>query len=178
MKSKSIVLGGGCFWCIEAVYQRVKGVTGVVSGYSGGSEANPSYDAVCTGLTSHAEVVQVSFDPDTISLQTILQIFWAVHDPTTLNQQGNDIGTQYRSIIFYENESQKNAAENSIMLDAVSLWGDHIVTEIQPLKKFWPAEQYHQNYFNSHPEQAYCQIIINPKVAKLKQKFAHLFIEI
>lgn len=171
---ESIVLGGGCFWCLEAVYQRVKGVVAVTNGYTGGHVENPSYEAVLTGQTGHAEVVKVDFNPAEISLSTILDIFWVIHDPTTLNRQGNDIGTQYRSAIFYTSQQQKELAESSLKESARPLWSKKIVTEIMPLDTFWPAEEYHKDYFNNHPEQAYCQIIINPKVTKLKQKFAHL----
>jgi peptide-methionine (S)-S-oxide reductase len=174
MKTEAIVLGGGCFWCLEAIFQRVEGIERVINGYAGGEVANPSYEAVCSGETGHAEVVEITFDPVRISLQTLLNIFWAIHDPTTRNRQGNDVGTQYRSVIFYANEAQKQIAEQSLRKDGQKLWEKPIVTEILPLNTFYPAESYHQDYFNQHPEQAYCQIVINPKVTKLKQKFAHL----
>lgn len=177
MAYSSIVLGGGCFWCLEAVYQRVKAVVSVTNGYTGGPDKNPNYESVSSGATGHAEVVQIEFDPKKITLETILKIFWATHNPTTLNQQGADIGTQYRSAIFYKDEQQKSIAEKSLQNDGQPLWGKKIVTEITKLGKFYPAEAYHQDYFNNHPEQAYCQIIINPKVAQLKQKFAHLLAE-
>lgn len=172
-KHESIVLGGGCFWCLEAVFQRVKGVLKVSNGYSGGEVADPSYEAVCGGQTGHAEVVKVEFDPNVISLDDILRIFWALHNPTTLNQQGNDVGTQYRSVIFYTDPEQKKVVKESLEKTAKPLWSEPIVTEVLPLSQFYPAESYHQDYFNQHPEQAYCQFVINPKVAKLKQKFAH-----
>jgi len=174
MKTDSIVLGGGCFWCLEAVYQRVRGVNKVINGYSGGNHENPSYEAVCSGATNHAEVVKIEFDHDVISLETLLEIFWVIHNPTTLNQQGSDIGTQYRSVIFYQSEEQKQIAKQSLKEKGQPLWDDQIVTAVEPLSKFYPAEDYHQNYFNNHPEQAYCQIIINPKITKLKQKFSKL----
>lgn len=170
----SIILGGGCFWCLEAVYQRVKGVLSVTNGYAGGSAKNPSYEQVSSGTTDHAEVVKVKFDPSIIDLQTILQLFWALHNPTTLNQQGNDIGPQYRSIILFHSDEQERIAKASLTNDGQPLWDEPIVTEIKPLDTFYPAEEYHQDYFNQHPDQAYCQIVINPKVTKLKQAFAHL----
>ncbi|HSX15009.1 MAG TPA: peptide-methionine (S)-S-oxide reductase MsrA [Candidatus Saccharimonadales bacterium] len=170
-KTESIVLGGGCFWCLEAAYQMINGVTKVTSGYSGGTVPDPSYYAVCTGRTGHAEVVKVEFDPGIISLADILDIFWAIHDPTTLNRQGYDVGTQYRSIIFFESEGQKRIAEQS-KVQVAKLWPNKIVTTIEPLKEFFPAEPEHQNYFKNHPERAYCQVVINPKLAKLRQKFA------
>ncbi len=148
----------------------------VTNGYAGGNTQNPHYEEVCSGTTGHAEVVKIEFEPELISLETILQIFWTIHDPTTRNRQGNDVGTQYRSIIFYENNKQKRQIEESLKQDGQPFWHDPIVTEIIPLKTFYPAEDYHQNYFNTHPEKAYCQIIINPKVTKLKQKFAHLLV--
>lgn len=171
---QSIVLGGGCFWCLDAAYRRVKGVTKVISGYAGGVWPDPSYERVCTGTTGHAEVVQLEFDPNEVSLATLLEIFWTLHDPTTLNRQGNDVGTQYRSIILYASPEQKAAAEQSITKVAKALWGDHITTEVVPLQHFYPAEEYHQDYFNKNPEQGYCQVIINPKLAKLTKKFAVL----
>lgn len=170
----SIVLGGGCFWCFEAVFQRVKGITAVTNGYAAGEIENPSYEAVCSGKTGHAEVVQLDFNPEIISLKTILHIFWALHDPTTRNRQGYDVGTQYRSIILYHNTVQKETALLSLKQDGQPLWNDPITTEVEPLQVFYPAQTVHQNYFMKHPEQAYCQIIINPKIVKLKQKFASL----
>jgi peptide-methionine (S)-S-oxide reductase len=175
--NESIVLGGGCFWCLEAVFQRVKGVISVTNGYTGGDKPNPAYDEVCSGNTGHAEVVKIEFDPKIITLETLLQIFWIIHDPTTLNKQGADVGTQYRSVIFYQNAEQKEVAEKSLNDDGQPLWPNKIVTRISELDTFYPAEEYHQNYFNNHPEAAYCQIVINPKVAKLKQKFSHLLEE-
>lgn len=177
MKHESIVLGGGCFWCLEAVFQRVRGVEQVITGYSGGTTPNPSYEEVCDGNTGHAEVVKIVFDPAAISLETILQIFWTIHNPTTLNQQGADVGTQYRSAIYYKSEAQKKLVEKSLHEDAQPNWQNKIVTEIKKLDTFYPAEDYHQNYFNNHPEAAYCQIVINPKIAKLKQKFAQYLLQ-
>lgn len=170
-KAESIILGGGCFWCLEAAYQLINGVTAVTSGYAGGEEADPSYYDVASGRTGHAEVVKVAFDPTIIKLNDILDIFWTIHDPTTLDRQGNDVGPQYRSIILYTNETQKKIAQTEIQA-AAKLWSDPIVTELQPLKVFYAAEEYQQNYFKNHPEQAYCQIIINPKLQKLQAKFA------
>lgn len=169
--SYSIILGGGCFWCLEAVFQRVQGVLKVTNGYSGGDVKHPTYEQVCGGTTNHAEVVKIEFDPKTIRLSTILQIFWTLHNPTTRNQQGNDSGTQYRSVIFYQDISQKKIIEKSMKKDGQPLWSQPIITEVQPLEVFYPAEDYHQNYFNNHPEKAYCQIVINPKVTKLKHMF-------
>jgi peptide-methionine (S)-S-oxide reductase len=167
---ESIVLGGGCFWCLEAAYQEINGVTEVVPGYAGGEVTDPTYEQVCGGQTGHAEVVKVTFDSKIISLTDILDIFWAIHDPTTRNRQGNDVGTQYRSIILYSGDEQKTAAEASIKKVA-QLWPDPIVTQLEPLEKFYEAEEYHRNYFLNHPEQAYCQIVINPKLEKLRKKF-------
>lgn len=169
-QTESIVLGGGCFWCLEAAYQMIRGVTAVTSGYAGGSEPNPSYYDVSCGKTSHAEVVQVEFDPAIISLTDILDIFWAIHDPTTLNRQGNDRGPQYRSMILVEGDEQRRVAEASKQ-SVAKLWPNPIVTEIKPLEAFYEAEPEHRNYFQNHPERAYCQIIINPKLEKLRQKF-------
>lgn len=165
-------LGGGCFWCLEAVFAQVQGVERVVSGYTGGKLADPNYHLVCTGATGHAEVVQVTFDPAGISFRDILDIFFAIHDPTTLNRQGADVGTQYRSAIFYHSQEQKRIAEERIAeLNAAKIWRSPIVTEVVPLLKFYPAEDYHQGYFRNNPEQGYCQMVVAPKVAKLRQKF-------
>ena len=168
---ESIVLGGGCSWCLDAGYRLIEGVLSVDTGYSGGDVKDPSYDQVCTGETGHAEVVRITFDTDKIKLKDLLDIFWALHDPTTLNKQGYDVGTQYRSIILYSNEEQKNIAEKS-MNDNAAVWDDPIVTEILPLQTFYMAEQEHQDFFANHPESAYCQVIINPKLKKLRKKFA------
>ncbi len=164
-------LGGGCFWCLEASFQLINGVSKVVPGYSGGNTENPTYQDLHYSDTNHAEVVQITFDPKIISYQDILDIFWAIHDPTTLNRQGNDVGSQYRSIILYENEQQKSKA-NVSRDDVQKLWKDQVVTEIIPLKHFYEAEPEHHNYFRTHPEMAYCQAIINPKLEKLRKKFA------
>ena len=164
-------LAGGCFWCLEAVYLELRGVVGVQSGYAGGHVANPSYQLVCTGTTGHAEVVQITFDPDEISYRDLLDVFLTIHDPTTLNRQGNDVGTQYRSAIFYHSAEQKADAEQAIAeLTAEKTWDDPIVTEVLPLKDFFPAEEYHRDYFRLHPDQAYCRAVIAPKVAKARSK--------
>jgi peptide-methionine (S)-S-oxide reductase len=160
-------LGGGCFWCLEAVYENVKGVKDVVSGYAGGHTENPDYRSVCSGATGHAEVVQITYDPSVVSYKDLLEIFWTVHDPTTLNRQGADVGTQYRSVIFYHDEAQKRIAEAS-KEEAQKRFRDPIVTEIAPLTKFWPAEAYHQDYFRKNPHQGYCQAVVAPKVEKFK----------
>jgi peptide-methionine (S)-S-oxide reductase len=165
-------LAGGCFWCLEAVYDQLRGVEDVVSGYSGGHRANPSYELVCTGTTGHAEVVQLTFDPDAISYRDILNVFFAIHDPTTLNRQGPDVGTQYRSAIFYHSPDQKAAAEQVIAeLDAAGIWPRPIVTEVAPFEAFYPAESYHQEYFARNPNQGYCQVVVAPKVAKFRKQF-------
>lgn len=171
MSSKRIVLGGGCFWCIEASFQLIRGVYEVEPGYAGGSVPNPDYYAVCSGKTGHAEVVRVEYDPSEISLDEVLDIFWTVHDPTTLNRQDYDTGTAYRSIILYEDDAELPVIEASIKRTQ-KLWDDPIVTEVKKLDRFYPAEPEHRDYFLKHPEQAYCQIIVNPKLAKLRQTFA------
>jgi peptide-methionine (S)-S-oxide reductase len=171
-RTETATLGGGCFWCLEAIYQNVKGVSLVVSGYAGGSVDNPSYQAVCSGTTGHAEVMQITFDPDVISYDNILYIFWRMHDPTTPNRQGADVGTQYRSIIFYHDETQQEIAEHSRkQADASDLWDNAIVTEVVPLTRFYPAEDYHQNYYRNNPRQPYCTMVIDPKVDKFKKSF-------
>ncbi len=164
--------GGGCFWCLEAIYRRVKGVEKVVSGYAGGHVPNPTYEQVCSDTTGHAEVVQITFNPQVISYEDLLNIFWQIHDPTQLNRQGNDIGTQYRSVIFYHNEEQHHAAVNSKrQLEKAGVFKAPIVTQIEPLQKFYPAEDYHQNYFQKNPDQTYCQLVINPKLQKFLKHF-------
>jgi len=169
---EAITLGGGCFWCVEAVYEELKGVERVESGYSGGKVANPSYRQVCTGTTGHAEVVQVTFDPKVISLKEILEIFFHVHDPTTLNRQGADVGTQYRSAIFYNSAEQKKVAEQVIQeTTAARLWPEPIVTEVSPLKEFYKAEDYHQEYFKLNGTQPYCRAVIAPKMAKFRKEY-------
>ncbi len=173
MVRETTTLGGGCFWCLEAVYDQLQGVEDVVSGYAGGQVANPSYQLVCTGRTGHAEVVQVVFDPEVITYREILEVFFAIHDPTTLNRQGADKGTQYRSVIFTHSPEQKAMAEQVIAeLNQEGLWGAPIVTQVVPLEAFYPAEDYHQEYFARNPEQGYCQVVIAPKVSKFRQKFA------
>ena len=167
-------IGGGCFWCTEAVYQLVKGVQKVQSGYSGGKQETADYEMVCSGTTDHAEVIQITFDPEVVSFEVLLEIFWTVHDPTTLNRQGNDKGPQYRSVIFYHNEEQQKIAEASIQNVATKLWDDPIVTEISPLKAFYPAENHHDNYYNKVGNRnPYCSFIITPKINKFRKKFAH-----
>lgn len=168
---ETIVLGGGCFWCLEATYQLVRGVQKVVPGYAGGRTSNPNYWSVHDDETGHAEVVQISFDSNVISLEELLEIFWIIHDPTTLNRQGNDAGAEYRSIILYSSSRQEKIVEESKQI-AQKLWSSTIVTEVEKLEMFYEAEPEHHNYFLSHPEQAYCQIIINPKLSKLRSKFA------
>ncbi len=173
--SEVATLAGGCFWCIEAVYREVEGVQDVVSGYTGGTTPNPSYEEVCSGRTGHAEAVRVTFDPAVISYREILEIFFSVHDPTTLNRQGADVGTQYRSAIFYGGEEQKDAAEALIAeLDDRQLWDRPIVTQVVPADDFYPAEEYHHDYFSRNPNQGYCRAVISPKVGKLRQRWAHL----
>jgi peptide-methionine (S)-S-oxide reductase len=164
-------LAGGCLWCLDAAYRQIEGVTRVVSGYAGGALANPTYEQVCSGATGHAEVAQVEFDPAVISFEEVLDVFWSIHDPTTLDRQGADVGTQYRSAIFVHDDDQRAAAERS--RDAVQEhWDSPVVTEIAPLDRFWPAEDYHQDYYARNPHQGYCQVVINPKLRKLREKHA------
>ena len=171
-KRQLATLAGGCFWCLEAVFEQLKGVEKVVSGYAGGKVENPSYREVCTGNTGHAEVVQVTFDPHQISYRDLLGVFFSIHDPTTLNRQGADVGTQYRSAIFYHDEDQKSAAEGMIgELTAEKLWPNPIVTEIVAYAKFYPAEGYHQEYFRNNSYQPYCQVVIAPKVSKFRRQY-------
>ena len=166
-------LGGGCFWCLEAVFEQLNGVTKVESGYTGGKVINPTYQQVCGGGTGHAEVVQVTFDPGIVSFRAVLDVFFALHDPTTRNRQGADVGTQYRSAVFYHTPEQKLAAEERIKeLNAAEIWDAPIVTEVVPCPVFYPAEEYHQGYFRSNPEQGYCQAVVAPKVAKFRKSFA------
>ena len=168
-------MGGGCFWCLDAVFAGIRGVEKVVSGYSGGNAPNPTYEDVCTGTTGHAEVVQVTFDPAVVSLGEILNIFFTLHDPTTKDRQGNDVGPQYRSVIFYGDAVQKAAAEEAIReIDASGAWDGRAVTELQPLKAFFPAEDYHQDYFRKNPLQPYCLFVVRPKVSKLRKKYAQM----
>ena len=171
--SEVATLAGGCFWCIEAVYQEIDGVESVVPGYTGGSSINPTYERVSIGKSGHAEAVQVTFDPAKISYREILEIFFSVHDPTTLNRQGADVGTQYRSAIFYHSDNQKTISQEVMKeLDKARLWERPMVTQVAPISKFYPAEDYHRDYFKKHPEQAYCQAVISPKVNKLRRQWA------
>jgi peptide-methionine (S)-S-oxide reductase len=165
-------LGGGCFWCLDAAYQQLKGIQSVVSGYAGGTNANPTYKQVCSGTTGHAEVVQIRYDPSTISYRDLLDVFFTIHDPTTLNRQGADVGTQYRSVIFYHNEAQKAIAEQTIAeLSERRIWDDPIVTELSPLPTFYTAEDYHQDYYRNNSLQPYCQFVVRPKVAKVRKEY-------
>jgi peptide-methionine (S)-S-oxide reductase len=169
---ETATLAGGCFWCLEAVYDELEGVESVVSGYMGGRTANPSYEDVCSGRTGHAEVVQVVFDPAKVSFRELLEVFFVIHDPTTLDRQGNDVGTQYRSAVFYHSPEQKAAAEEVIArLGAAKVYDDPIVTEIAPASAFYPAEDYHQEYFRRNPGQPYCAFVVKPKVAKFRKHF-------
>ncbi|MEM8966983.1 MAG: peptide-methionine (S)-S-oxide reductase MsrA [Bacteroidota bacterium] len=170
---KQATFGSGCFWCTEAVFQDVEGIESVVSGYSGGHIKNPAYREVCSGRTGHAEVVQITYDPAVISYDELLEIFWKTHDPTTLNRQGADVGTQYRSVVYYHDEEQKQLAEAyKQKLNESGAFTNPIVTEISPLDTFYPAEDYHQNYYKNNPEQGYCSFVIRPKVDKFKQVFS------
>jgi peptide-methionine (S)-S-oxide reductase len=172
MTREITTLGGGCFWCLEAVYDQLKGIEDVVSGYSGGRVSQPNYEQVCTGTTGHAEVVQLTFDPDVVTFRDILQVFFTIHDPTTLNRQGADVGTQYRSAIFYHSPEQKATAEAVIAeITAAHIWDDPIVTEVTPFEVFYPAEDYHQEYFAHNPNQGYCRVIIAPKVAQFRKLY-------
>lgn len=174
-QAQAATLGGGCFWCLEAIYQQVKGVSSVVSGYAGGSVEHPDYKSVCTGATGHAEVVRITFDPAVISYADLLHIFWRIHDPTTLNRQGGDVGTQYRSIILYHDEEQRHAAEGSkTETEGSDLWSDAIVTEVVPLGTFYEAEAYHHDYYRNNPRQPYCFMVIDPKVDKFRKSFQHM----
>ena len=165
-------LGGGCFWCLEAVYEDVRGVERVVSGYAGGPEQSPSYEQVCSGRTGHAEVVQVTYDPDEITFREILEIFFTIHDPTQLDRQGADRGTQYRSIVLYHSDAQRQAVEAVIReMEGEGIFEDPIVTRVEPLETFYPAEPYHQDYYRKNPTQGYCQVVINPKLAKYRARF-------
>ena len=168
-------LGGGCFWCLEAVYQQLRGVEKVESGYAGGHVRNPSYREVCNGTTGHAEVVQITFNPQAVSFREILRVFFTIHDPTTLNRQGADVGTQYRSAIFYHSDEQKTVADQVIReMTAAALWSNPIVTQVVPLDTFYKAEEYHQNYYNQNGGQPYCQVVIAPKVAKFRKQYMTL----
>jgi peptide-methionine (S)-S-oxide reductase len=172
---ETIVLGGGCFWCTEAVFKMLKGVLSVEPGYAGGQKENPTYEEVSSGKTGHAEVTKIEYDPRIVSLNTLLTVFFATHDPTTIDRQGNDVGEQYRSIILYSTDEQKKISENFIKeLQDSSIEGNPIVTEVKMLEKFYPAEDYHKNYYENHKNQSYCQVIINPKLKKVQEKFADL----
>jgi peptide-methionine (S)-S-oxide reductase len=173
MQTELATVGGGCFWCVEAVFEQLRGVTQVESGYTGGRTDAPTYKQVCNGDTGHVEVIQVTFDPTAISFRQILEVFFAVHDPTTLNRQGHDAGTQYRSAIFYHSPEQNAVAEKTIAdLNAEGIWDNPIVTEITAFGRFFKAEEYHQGYFRDNPFQPYCQAVVSPKVAKFRMKFA------
>ncbi len=175
MADASIVMGGGCFWCVEAVFECLKGVKKVVSGYAGGTNEKPTYDQVCSGRTGHAEVIRVDYDPQVLSLDRLLDVFFAVHDPTTLNRQGADVGTQYRSVVYYVTEAEKATIEKAIeRTTAEKVWPGRIVTEVSPLPTFYSAEEYHQGYFRNHPNQPYCLFVAAPKVEKLFKKFPEL----
>src|SRR4030065_1806298 len=169
---ETITLGGGCFWCLEAVFDQLDGIEDVVSGYAGGSMPDPDYQMVCTGKTGHAEVVQLNYNPGVIGIDEIFEVFFSIHDPTTLNRQGADIGTQYRSVIFYHSEEQKVAARKFISeIDLNKVWNSPLVTQLEPIKVFYPAEDYHQNYFEKNPYQGYCRAVIAPKLSKFRSKF-------
>jgi len=171
--TQTAVLGGGCFWCLEAVFDKLDGVISVESGYMGGNIEKPTYRQVCEGNTGHVEVVRVTFDPERLSYDDLLEIFFAIHDPTTLNRQGNDVGTQYRSVIFYSSEEQRAKAEAAIArLNSSRTWPSPVLTAVEPAKQFYMAEDYHQEYFASNPNQPYCQLVVSPKVKKFQQKFA------
>lgn len=171
MATEIATLGGGCFWCLEAVYQELNGVLAVESGYSGGQTVNPSYEQVCAGSTGHAEVVKIAFDPAVVSYRDILEIFFTIHDPTTLNRQGNDCGTQYRSVIFYHSPEQQDTAKH-VIAEMANVWDAPIVTELLPAPAYYRAEDYHQNYFRQNPLQGYCAFVVAPKVAKFRKVFA------
>ena len=170
MNHRTATFGGGCFWCLEAIFKDLKGVVAVVPGYSGGHVENPTYKQVCTDETGHAEVIQITYDPDVISYKDLLEVFFSIHDPTTLNRQGGDVGTQYRSVIFYETDDEKEVARE-VMTNMASLWDDPIVTELTQLAIFYPAEDYHHDYFALNPQQGYCQMVIAPKVVKFRKEF-------
>jgi len=172
MAIETCTLGGGCFWCIDSAFRRVEGVVSVVSGYAGGDTANPTYEQVCTGTTGHAEVVQIQFDTEMLSFRDILDMFFTLHDPTTLNRQGADVGTQYRSIILYHNEEQKTEAKSAIAsMNRFRIFADPVVTQVEPLRDFYEAEGYHQDYFANNPRNRYCQVVIAPKLAKFSGKY-------
>jgi peptide-methionine (S)-S-oxide reductase len=172
VRNETATFGGGCFWCLEAVYDELKGIEDVVSGYAGGHVVDPTYEQVCSMDTGHAEVVQLKFDPDVVSFKELLEVFFTIHDPTTPNRQGNDVGPQYRSVIFHHSAEQKAAAEEVIArFNRESIWGAPLVTELVPFERFYPAESYHQDYFQKNPGQGYCQFVVAPKVAKFRKQF-------
>ncbi|MCS4304238.1 peptide-methionine (S)-S-oxide reductase MsrA [Chryseobacterium sp. BIGb0232] len=172
---ETIVFGGGCFWCVESCFNLLKGVDAAISGYSGGHKDNPTYQEVCTGETGHAEVVQITYNPSIISYEQLMDVFFFLHDPTQLNRQGNDVGTQYRSVIYYKDTAEKQKAEQAIQVSQASgRWAGNYVTELAPLEKFWPAEQYHQGYYNENPTQPYCSAVVGPKIQKFKKYFGEL----
>jgi peptide-methionine (S)-S-oxide reductase len=172
-QTQTTTLAGGCFWCLEAVFDNLQGVTDVISGYAGGTTVNPTYQQVCTGMTNYAEVVQIKFDPTVISFKELLEVFFSIHDPTSLNRQGADVGTQYRSAIFFHSPEQEEIARQVLReFTEEKIWDLPVVTEIVPLEKFYPAEDYHQEYFAKNPGQGYCQMVVAPKVAKFRKKFA------
>lgn len=178
MAIREATFGGGCFWCLEAVFQAIQGVESVVSGYAGGQIPHPTYQQVCTGTTGHAEVVQIAFDDEVIDYETLLDVFFASHDPTTRDRQGADVGSQYRSVIFHHDDEQRALAEAVVArLDAGRIWPDPIVTQIEPAPTFYPAEGYHQNYYRRYPTQGYCQAVIAPKLAKLRRSFRELVVD-
>lgn len=177
--NKKAIIGGGCFWCLEAIFQQIKGVEKIVSGFAGGKIKNPSYKEICSGLTEHAEVIEISYDSDVLSFGDLLNVFWHIHDPTTLNRQGADVGTQYRSIILYQSAEEENIARKSLSdTNQSNLWANPIVTEIAPFTEFYPAEHYHQNYYNDNKDKnPYCSIVIGPKIAKFQKEFSHLIVK-
>ncbi|EXJ14054.1 peptide-methionine (S)-S-oxide reductase MsrA [Imhoffiella purpurea] len=175
MQIETATLGGGCFWCLDAVFRELKGVQSVISGYAGGARADPTYQQVCTGATGHAEVVRIEFDAEQIDYATLLQVFFGMHDPTTVDRQGADVGSQYRSVIFHHSDAQRVTAERTIQeLDAAGVWSSPIVTRIEPAPAFYPAEDYHQDYYRRNPGQGYCRMVISPKAAKLRERHAAL----
>lgn len=171
VETESMTIGGGCFWCLEAIFQQIRGVVKVVSGYAGGTTPDPAYEAVCSGKTGHAEVVRLEFDPAEISYRELLEIFFTVHDPTTPDRQGNDVGSQYRSVVFYH-DAQQQAVAQAVLAAMAVVWDAPLVTELRPLTNFYPAEDYHQNYFRQHPEEAYCSLVVEPKVQQARKLFA------
>lgn len=172
MQKEKAVFAGGCFWCTEAIFKALRGVVSVVPGYTGGAKANPTYEEVCSGTTGHAEAVKIEFDPAQVSYESLLTVFFGTHDPTTRNRQGNDVGTQYRSAVFYSSPAQKAAAEKMIAdINASSAEGGPVVTEVAPLGEFYEAEDYHKDYFSNHPENPYCELVINPKLDKVQKEF-------